>query len=111
MEFNEAYDPFRALQTSWRAIKQAPLPLIIGGVVLMITGGGGGGGGNFGSSFDGQRDVDWDVVACGIAPGRSASECGRLRHGDGAHARRRPPSEGANVGFALAGVHVRSIRV
>lgn len=64
MEFNQAYDPFRALQTSWKALKQAPLPLIIGGVVLMITGGGGGGGGggNFGNSFEGGQDVNWDVL-------------------------------------------------
>lgn len=63
MEFNQAYDPFRALQTSWQALKKAPLPLIIGGVILVITGDGGGGGGNFGSSFHGQHDIDWDVLA------------------------------------------------
>jgi len=63
MEFNQAYDPFRALQTSWQALKKAPLPLIIGGVVLLITGGGGGGGGNIGSSFEGKEDVNWDVMA------------------------------------------------
>ncbi|MFN0009457.1 MAG: hypothetical protein ACKVXR_16285 [Planctomycetota bacterium] len=62
MDFNQAYDPFRALQTSWRALKKAPLPLMIGGAVLIITNGGGGGGGNFGSSFDGREEVDWDVL-------------------------------------------------
>lgn len=64
MEFNQAYDPFRALQTSWQALKKAPLPLMIGGVVLLITGGGGGGGGgNIGKSFEGNEDVNWDVLA------------------------------------------------
>ena len=67
MEFNQAYDPIRALQTSWQLIRQSPLPLIIGGVVLVITdGNGGGGGGNFGNIFDGRggaRDPDWDVIA------------------------------------------------
>ena len=65
MEFNEAYDPIRALKSSWQLLKQAPLPLIVGGVVLVITGGGGGGGGNFGNPSGGQRgeDLDWQVVA------------------------------------------------
>lgn len=63
MEFNQAYDPFRALQTSWQALKKAPLPLMIGGVVLMITSGGGGGGGNIGNSFQGNEDVNWEVMA------------------------------------------------
>ena len=64
MEFNQAYDPFRALQTFWQALKKAPLPLIVGGVVLVITNGGGGGGGNFGTSFDQQNhEVDWHKLA------------------------------------------------
>jgi len=62
MEFNQAYDPFRALQTSWQAVKQAPLPLLVGGGVLVITNGGSGGGGNFGSSFQ-DKNLDWDVLA------------------------------------------------
>src|SRR5262245_13246708 len=63
MEFNQAYDPFRALQTSWQALKKAPLPLSVGGVVLIITEGGGGGGGNVGSSFKGDHGTDWNAVA------------------------------------------------
>jgi hypothetical protein len=31
MEFNQAYDPFRALGVSWQLIKKAPLPLLVGG--------------------------------------------------------------------------------
>jgi len=63
MDFNVAYDPFRALQTSWQALKKAPLPLIVGGVVLLITQGGGGGGGNFGTSFDRNEEIDWEKIA------------------------------------------------
>jgi hypothetical protein len=63
MEFNQAFDPFRALQVSWQAVKKAPLPLLVGGVILMITNGGGGGGGNFGSSFDNRHSIDWDEIA------------------------------------------------
>ncbi len=47
MEFNRAYDPIRALQSSWKALAQAPLPLILGGVLLLLTWSGGGGGNGF----------------------------------------------------------------
>src|SRR5262245_49210776 len=63
MEFNQAYDPFRALQTSWQLIKKAPLPLLVGGGVLVITGGGGGGPGNIGNSFEGKDNADWEAMA------------------------------------------------
>jgi hypothetical protein len=44
MEFNRAYDPIRALQASWKALAQAPLPLILGGVLLLLTWSDSGGG-------------------------------------------------------------------
>ena len=42
MEFNRAFDPFRALQSSWKAFVQAPLPLLVGGVLVLLTSGHGG---------------------------------------------------------------------
>ncbi len=41
MEFNRAFDPFRALQSSFKAFVQAPLPILVGGVLLLLTSGGG----------------------------------------------------------------------
>jgi hypothetical protein len=43
MEFNRAFDPFRALQSAWKALAQAPLPILVGGVLLILTQGSGGG--------------------------------------------------------------------
>src|SRR5580765_7418736 len=43
MEFNRAYDPIRALQSSWMALSRSPLPLMVGGVLLTIFDGNGGG--------------------------------------------------------------------
>lgn len=64
MEFNQAYDPFRALGVSWQLIKKAPLPLLVGGAVLVITNGGGGGGGNFGTKFQNHEGgADWERLA------------------------------------------------
>ena len=57
MEFARAFDPFRALQTSWTAVKQAPVPLLLGGMLLAFTGGGGGVGVPIDPSRGG-RDVD-----------------------------------------------------
>lgn len=39
MSFAHAYDPIRALQSGWRLIGRAPLPLLVGGVLLVFTGG------------------------------------------------------------------------
>jgi hypothetical protein len=65
MQFNEAYDPIRALQSSWALLKQAPLPLLVGGGILVITGGGDGGssGSNFGNSWSEEEGFDLDKVA------------------------------------------------
>jgi hypothetical protein len=43
MEFNVAFDPFRAIRASWAAVKQAPLPLLLGGILLVMTTSHGGG--------------------------------------------------------------------
>lgn len=40
MNFREAFDPIRALKSSWTALFKAPLPLFIGGIILLITEGG-----------------------------------------------------------------------
>jgi hypothetical protein len=64
MEFNQAYDPFRALSSSWKALAQAPLPLLIGGVILLLTQGGTGGfQGNPSNIHGGMHDVDWHRIA------------------------------------------------
>jgi hypothetical protein len=47
MEFNRAYDPIRALQSSWKALSRSPLPLLVGGVLLTLFDGHGGGSGPF----------------------------------------------------------------
>jgi len=43
MDFNQAFNPIRALQSAWKALAQAPLPLILGGVILVLAGGWGSG--------------------------------------------------------------------
>lgn len=58
MNFAHAFDPIRALKTSWTLIQAAPAPLLIGGILLMITGGGGGDGGASNIALRGH-DVDW----------------------------------------------------
>ncbi len=40
MEFNRAFDPFRALQSAWKAFAQSPMPLLVGGVLILLTSGG-----------------------------------------------------------------------
>lgn len=37
MEFNRAFDPFRALECAWKAFVRSPLPLLVGGVLLLLT--------------------------------------------------------------------------
>jgi hypothetical protein len=39
MEFNRAFDPFRALQSAWKAFVQSPMPLLVGGVLIVLTSG------------------------------------------------------------------------
>ena len=68
MEFNEAYDPIRALQSSWKALAQAPLPLILGGVLLLLTGGGGGGESNIFSVAQRNGGADWREIAPILLP-------------------------------------------
>jgi hypothetical protein len=68
MEFNQAFDPIRALQSAWKALAQAPLPLIVGGVLLMLTEGGGGGGGNFVQIHDHHGGGSWSEIAPWILP-------------------------------------------
>ena len=68
MEFNQAFDPIRALQSAWKALAQAPLPLIVGGVLLMLAEGGGGGGGTFVQIHDHHGDMSWSEIAPWILP-------------------------------------------
>jgi len=65
MDFSRAFDPFRALRSAWAAVKQAPLPLLLGGVLLAVSSGGGGGFGNpaAGANFqDRGGELDWDAL-------------------------------------------------
>ncbi|HEV8111673.1 MAG TPA: hypothetical protein VGR31_02775 [Planctomycetota bacterium] len=69
MEFNKAFDPIRALQASWKALAQAPLPLLVGGVLLCLTDGGGGGGGGRFSSFEHHNGgMRWEDVRPFVLP-------------------------------------------
>lgn len=40
MTFADAYDPIRALQSAWRLLSRAPLPLFVGGVLCWLFSGG-----------------------------------------------------------------------
>ena len=62
MEFNRAYDPIRALQTSWKALSRSPLPLLVGGVLLTLTDGSGGGGGGSWENDHRHYGGDWDEM-------------------------------------------------
>ncbi|MEY3212113.1 MAG: hypothetical protein RIT28_2594 [Pseudomonadota bacterium] len=44
MEFNEAFDPFRAFRHGWAALKLAPFPLFVGALAMWFTAGNGGAG-------------------------------------------------------------------
>lgn len=69
MEFNQAFDPIRALQSAWKVLAQAPLPILVGGVLLALTEGGGGFGGNFSSSVrDHGGNLQWSDVEPWILP-------------------------------------------
>lgn len=39
MRFADAYDPIRAIKSSWKLLTPSALPLLIGGVILMVTDG------------------------------------------------------------------------
>jgi hypothetical protein len=56
MHFNEAYDPFRALKSSWEILKAAPASILIGGLLLWVCGHGAGVGFQFEST-----DVEIDA--------------------------------------------------
>lgn len=36
MHFNEAYDPFRALKSSWKVLRTAPASVLVGGLLLWV---------------------------------------------------------------------------
>src|SRR6185436_10215563 len=80
MEFNKAFDPIRALQASWKALAQAPLPLLIGGVLLCLTdgGGGGGGGGRFSSYEHHNGGMRWEDVRPFVFPVIIFCGCGGI---------------------------------
>lgn len=69
MDFTEAYQPFRAIGSSWKLFLRAPLTILVGGILLSLTGGGGGGGGNFGGRIgqDGHWHFDGNDFAA-VAP-------------------------------------------
>jgi hypothetical protein len=71
MDFSAAFDPFRALRASWSAVRQAPLPLLLGGILLVFTSGNGGGGAGFNpGGMQGSFDRDFEdllPVFVGIA--------------------------------------------
>jgi len=56
MEFNRAFDPFRALQSAWKAFAQSPMPLLVGGVLILLTSGHGP---NFGFVFHDEPPPGW----------------------------------------------------
>jgi hypothetical protein len=68
MEFNKAFDPIRALQASWKAVAQSPLPLILGGVLLLFTEGGGGGGGRAFSIEHHDSGLRWEDIRPFVIP-------------------------------------------
>ena len=75
MDVSTAFDTFRALQAAWRAIKQAPVPLLVGGVLLAITSGGGGGGGpGFQGRFD-ASEADWEEIVPLMLPFLAVACC------------------------------------
>lgn len=54
MEFRRAFDPVRALSSSWTLMLRAPLALILGGIMLALTEG------DFGSGVHWSGEEDWD---------------------------------------------------
>ncbi|SRR5258706_3452662 len=47
MEFGQAFDPIRSLQSAWKLLKQAPVMVLIGGLLLAFLEGGGSAGAQF----------------------------------------------------------------
>jgi len=62
MRFSQAYDPFRVVRASWRALQAAPVPMLIGGILMMLVSGGAGGGARFGTDAS-----DWNGRSAGGA--------------------------------------------
>jgi len=62
MEFNQAYDPIRALQVAWKVLSRSPLPILVGGVLLTLTDSSGGGGGGPVNLEQHHRIRDWEDV-------------------------------------------------
>jgi hypothetical protein len=56
MEFNRAFDPFRALQSVWKAFVQSPIPLLLGGFLILLFSGHGP---HFGFIFHDEPPPGW----------------------------------------------------
>ena len=65
MDFSRAFDPFRALRSAWSAVRQAPVPLLLGGILLAVSSGGGGGFGNPAAGVNLEErggELDWEAL-------------------------------------------------
>lgn len=66
MQFEQAFDPFRSIQASWKLLKKAPLTVLIGGLLLSFLDSGSGGYSNTvnWNARGGDQDLEaiWDQV-------------------------------------------------